>query len=201
TRSTSRSRAPRSPSKWTAGRFTLTRKRSSTTADVRTTSRCAAGRCCGSPGWTSSSTRTGFSPSSAQRFRCASGRSAHGNTPKSLGEAVLQSVELIFDAGGQLLADELEPLLDQRDLLAPLLGVHRQRGVDVVSVDVEPLEVEVLGGGHDADRRGLAVRLALDALDDPLEHPAVLAEARPQKAAVLAATEPVDEEHLRHLRL
>ena len=36
---------------------------------------------------------------------------------------------------------------------------------------------------------------------DPLQHAAVLAEARPQEAAVVAAAEPVDEEHLRHLGL
>ena len=47
----------------------------------------------------------------------------------------------------------------------------------------------------------LAVGLVLDALDGPLQHAAVLAEARPQEPAVVAAAEPVDEEHRRHLGL
>ena len=40
---------------------------------------------------------------------------------------------------------------------------------------------------------------AFDAVDNPLEHAGVLAEARPQEAAVLAAAEPVDQEDFRHL--
>ena len=44
-----------------------------------------------------------------------------------------------------------------------------------------------------------AAACALDALDDPLQDPAVLAEARPQEAAVLVAAEPVDVEDLRQL--
>ena len=52
---------------------------------------------------------------------------------------------------------------------------------------------------HVADRGLDRLGLALDALDDPLEHPAVLAEARPQEAAVVVAAEPVDVEDLRQL--
>ena len=55
--------------------------------------------------------------------------------------------------------------------------------------------------GRDVADRGLLGRsLAVDALDDPLQHPAVLAEARPQEAAVLVTTEPVDVEDARQLR-
>src|SRR3712207_7256092 len=53
---------------------------------------------------------------------------------------------------------------------------------------------------HVADRGLLGRRGALEPLDDPLEDPAVLAEARPQEAAVLVAAEPVDVEDLRQLR-
>src|SRR3984957_6191212 len=118
-----------------------------------------------------------------------------------LGQTLLERLELVPDAGGQLVADELEPLFDQRELLTPLVGVDRQRAVHVGSVDVEPVKVEVVGGRNDADRRLPAARLVLDAVDNPLEHPAVLAEARPQELAALAAPEPVDEEHLRQLGL
>ena len=58
----------------------------------------------------------------------------------------------------------------------------------------EPGRGDVADGG--LDRGGLAV----DALDDPLQHAAVLAEARPQEAAVVVAAEPVDVEDARHLR-
>src|SRR4029078_1130479 len=39
------------------------------------------------------------------------------------GQAVLERVELILDARGQLLADELEPLLDLRQLFTALRDV------------------------------------------------------------------------------
>src|SRR6201999_119406 len=118
-----------------------------------------------------------------------------------LGQTLLERLELVPDAGRQLVADELEPLFDQRQLLAPLGGIDRQRAVDVGGVDVEPVKVEVVGGGNDADRRLLATRLVLDAVDDPLEHTAVLTEARPEELAAFAAPEPGDEEHLRQLGL
>src|SRR5271163_117858 len=118
-----------------------------------------------------------------------------------LGQTLLERLELVPDAGGQLVADELEPLFDQRQLVAPLGGVDRQRAIDVGGVDVEPVKVEVVGGGNDADRRLLAARLVLDAVDDPLEHPAVLTEPRPEELAALAPPEPVDEEYLRQLGL
>ncbi len=50
---------------------------------------------------------------------------------------MLECIELVADARGQLLADELEPLLDQRDFLAPLRGVDRERRVHIRSIDVD----------------------------------------------------------------
>src|SRR3984957_7323816 len=90
-----------------------------------------------------------------------------------LGQTLLERLELVPDAGGQLVADELEPLFDQRQLLAPLGGIDRQRATDIRGLDVETVKVEVVRGGNDADRRLLATRLVLDAVDDPLEHPTV----------------------------
>ena len=55
------------------------------------------------------------------------------------------------------------------------------------------------GVGHVADRGLDRGGLAVDPLDDPLQHPAVLAEARPQEAAVVVAAEPVDVEDPRQL--
>ena len=84
-RSTSRFRGRRWPSRPTAGRFTATKRLSRMTASARTTSRCLAGRCCGSPGWTSPNTHSESSPRSASRFRRADRRSAHVSAPKSQG--------------------------------------------------------------------------------------------------------------------
>src|SRR3978361_257932 len=78
---------------------------------------------------------------------------------EKLGEAGLQRVELVLDAGRQLLADELEPLLDQRQFLAPLIGVHGKCLVDVGCVHVETVQVEIGGRRHDPDRGALAVGL------------------------------------------
>src|SRR5690349_3888598 len=103
------------------------------------------------------------------------------------GQAVLERVELVLDAGRQLLADELEPLLDQRELGPPLVGVDSQCLINISRRDVQSSQVQVSGRRHNADRGALAVGLVLDPLDRPLQHAAVLTEARPQEAAVLAA--------------
>ena len=44
----------------------------------------------------------------------------------------------------------------------------------------------------------LGLNVALNAVNDPLEHAGVLAEARPQEAAVVATAEPVNQEDRRH---
>src|SRR3546814_14730212 len=67
------------------------------------------------------------------------------------------------------------------------------------SVDVEALGVERLRGRHQADGRLDRVGLAVEALEHPLEHPAVVTEAGPQERAVLAPAEPVDPEQLGQL--
>ena len=64
---------------------------------------------------------------------------------------------------------------------------------------VQAVDVERLRRRHVADRGLDGGGRALDALDDPLEDAAVLAEARPQEAAVVVAAEPVDVEDLRQL--
>src|SRR3546814_4661815 len=65
------------------------------------------------------------------------------------------------------------------------------------SVDVEALGVERLRGRHQADGRLDRVGLAVEALEHPLEHPAVVTEAGPQERAVLA---PRSEEHTSELQ-
>ena len=55
------------------------------------------------------------------------------------------------------------------------------------------------GVGHPADGGVDGLALARHPLDHPLEHAAVLAEARPQERAVVALAEPVDPEQLGQL--
>src|SRR5690606_21381613 len=111
-----------------------------------------------------------------------------GARRKASAEALLQRRELVLQRGRDLvLADGGEPLFDERDLLPPLVDVDVERGLDVLDRLGQAGRLDVVGRGHEADRRLLGVRLALEPLDDPLENARVLAEARPQEPAVVAA--------------
>src|SRR5688500_17943569 len=99
---------------------------------------------------------------------------------RSLCEPALQDLQLVPHGARQLVAELLEPLGDLRDLLAPLLGLDGEGLLDLLGRHVQPRDVEGPGRGHVADRRLDGGGGALEALDDPLEHAAVLAEARPQ---------------------
>src|SRR5919107_1331870 len=116
-----------------------------------------------------------------------------------LAEAFLERVELRPQRGRQLLAEGGEPLLDLRQLLAPLLGVDREAGGEVVGGHVEPVGVERVRRRDVTDRRLVRGGRALDPLDGPLEHAAVLAEPRPDELALVVAAEPVDVENPRQL--
>src|SRR5574338_896097 len=77
--------------------------------------------------------------------------STDGDLVGSVGEALLQLVQLVAELAGQALADELEVLLDEGHLASPRLGVDPQQFGHGVGVQVEPREVERLGGGDSAD--------------------------------------------------
>src|SRR6476661_1037774 len=112
-------------------------------------------------------------------------------------EAPLEILELSTDAGRELVAELGEVLLDLRQLGRQRVGVDAQQLVEVGGVDVEAVGVQVGGRRHEAERGLLGAALAVGATEDPLEHAAVLAEARPQEAAALVLAEPVDVEDLR----
>src|SRR5689334_1828520 len=127
---------------------------------------------------------------SSDRPGTRSGRARGEDALRSLhAEARLEAVELHLQLGREVLAELGEPLLDLRDLGLPLVGVDRERLLELGVAHVEPRGVERLRRRHVADR-GLDGRgLALDALDGPLEDAAVLAEPGPQEVTVVAATE------------
>src|SRR6478752_4926500 len=84
-------------------------------------------------------------PDDGKPIPAVSGTGTHAGASWSVGfaQAMLQRVELILDAGRQLLADELEPLLDLRQLFTPLRDVDCKRGIDIGRVDIQTLEVEI----------------------------------------------------------
>src|SRR4051812_6279417 len=125
--------------------------------------------------------------------------SVPGLDQPALRQPVLEDLQLVPHGAGQLVAELLEPLGDLRDLLAPLVLVDGEGLVDLLGGHVQTRDVERVRRGDVPDRGLLRRGGALEALDDPLEHPAVLAEARPQEAAVLVAAEPVHVEDARQL--
>src|SRR6478672_10224019 len=113
----------------------------------------------------------------------------------ALADAGLEGVELGPQLRGELLAELVEPLLDEGQLLLPVGRVDPNGLGDLLGRHVEPVDVDGALGRHEPDRGLHGIGVALEALDDPLEDAAVLAEAGPEEGAVLlVATEPVDAE-------
>jgi hypothetical protein len=81
----------------------------------------------------------------------------------------------------------------------PASRLDRHQLVEGVGGVVQPVPVEVVVARHPADGALDRVAAAAHALDDPLEHAHVLAEARPQELAVLVLAEPVDAEDARRV--
>src|SRR5215831_19396728 len=81
-----------------------------------------------------------------------------------------------------------------RELARPacLVDAHHLR--EALGREVEPGPVEVAVRGLESERSLDRVTAAAAALDDPLQHPHVLAEAWPRKATVLVGPEPVHVE-------
>ena len=108
-----------------------------------------------------------------------------------------RSLDLLAKLGGQMVAELGEVLADQGHLGAPFVGVHGEQFLHVTGRHVEPARTSIdVGVGHVADGCGDGLAAPGAALEDPLEHPAVLAVAGPEPLAVGALAEPVDVEDL-----
>src|SRR5690606_16265037 len=118
-------------------------------------------------------------------------RSARGVEP------VPQRVEFAAQGGRELVAEDRVELLGRVGFCEPGVHVHVEELVQVGIRDVQALEVEVFATRQPADRAVHGADLARDATDDPVDDARVVAEAGPQEAAVLAATEPVHLEDAR----
>src|SRR5579863_7015477 len=92
-----------------------------------------------------------------------------------------------------------EVLLDQRNFRQPALDIDTKQFVQVSPFNVEACGVEIGEVGNSPNRGLFRVHLAVAALENPSQHPAVLAITGPQVSAVLILAKPVDVADLRQL--
>src|SRR5215210_3851526 len=114
-----------------------------------------------------------------------------------LSEPLLQRLELAEQLAGQALAEPVEVLAHLRELLLPCLDVHLEQLLHRLVGDVEPARIDRPGRGQPADRGTPGPCAVVAAAEDPGEHAAVLAEARPDELVVRILAEPVDAEDAR----
>src|SRR3954449_8830193 len=105
------------------------------------------------------------------------GAEARAELGWSAGEALVELLELVLELLREGGADGGVVGLELRQLGAPGVGFHLEELGDVALLQVEPAEIEAARGGDAADGGVDAVVGPGRPLDDPLQHPAVLAEA------------------------
>src|SRR3954471_16405552 len=88
----------------------------------------------------------------------------------------LQPVQRVAQLGRQLVAELVEELPDQRDLLAPLLEVDLEHRAQGLRRDFHAREVQRVLRRQEPDRGLDAAALAVAALEDPLQDARVVAE-------------------------
>jgi len=143
----------------------------------------------------------GERPGDAQRP--ASPREAGRREPNAVvrqsGEASLEVIDRVVQCLRQAVTEASEVLANQRDLRLPVGVVDLEQFVKVGVGHVETIEVQRILGWDEADRGVGRITSASNPLEDPLEHAAVLAIARPEPLAIGVFPEPVDLEDLREL--
>ena len=103
----------------------------------------------------------------------------------------------LLEGCGQTLAEALQILADSFHLTGPGGRVDVGQVTHVPFRNVQPGQIDGVRRGQMADRRFAGVTASLTAFDDPFDHAQILAETRPDEAALLVLTEPVDMENLR----
>src|SRR5215210_1067559 len=114
--------------------------------------------------------------------------------PRLLSQPLLERLELVAQPARQRVAERGEVLVHLRQLRLPLVGVHPQQLGQLLVGGGEPVRVEGTRGRKQPDRRLHRLRLSVAAAEDPLEHAAVLAEARPEEVARVVLAKPVHVE-------
>ena len=115
------------------------------------------------------------------------------------GQPLLQSFELVTNAGRQLLADEVEPLFDERDLGLPLVDVDREGSVMSASDTSRPSMSSADPVG--TTPIGVSMPAALCSMRSTIHFRTREFSPKPghRKRPVVAAAEPVDVEDLGEL--
>ena len=138
----------------------------------------------------------------AFRLLGESGRDVCEHLAESLGNAARSGVDFL-GVLGSLLVVLVVGSANRGDFLLPAVDVDLEDLLEVFFDNLElagvVVKVDVLELRQVADGGLLSGDLAVDALADPLENAAVVAEARPHEAAVVALAEPVHEVDLRKL--
>ena len=96
-------------------------------------------------------------------------------------------------------AEGIEKLLVPGQFFLPLLVIDAEKFDDVFVLDVELIKIEIVRAGQPADRRLNRVPCSFAAIDDPFEHPHVLAETWPEKFSVCAFAKPVHVKNERRI--
>ena len=116
-------------------------------------------------------------------------------------EAADEEFAFVDELGGEAVVEGDEELFVVHDLALPGVGIDVLELVEefaqLVAGNVQALPVDVLEEGGPANGGLLAVGVAVDAVDDPLEDTHVFAVAGPEEVATGVLAEPVDLEDAR----
>ena len=85
------------------------------------------------------------------------------------------------------------------NLFLPLLVIDAEKFDDVFVLDVELIKIEIVRAGQPANGRLNRAPCFFAAIDDPFEHPHVLAETGPEKFPVRAFAKPVHVKNERRI--
>src|SRR2546423_2756082 len=92
------------------------------------------------------------------------------------GEALLQRGQLVPEGSGEVIAELRKVGFDVGNLARPLVRIDSEQFGHVLGRHVEAFHGDAVWPRHVSDRRLDGVAAAIDALEDPFEHSAVLAE-------------------------
>src|SRR6266516_5154457 len=96
-------------------------------------------------------------------------------------------------------SERIEKLFVFSQFSLPLLVIDAEKFDDGFVLDVELIEIEIVRAGQTADGRLNRAPGSFAAMDDPFEHPHVLAETGPEKFPVRAFAKPVHVKNKRRI--
>src|SRR6476619_6725300 len=99
-------------------------------------------------------------------------------------EAMNHQVQLLTDLAGQAPTEGPEESVEVAESVQPFVPVPGQRALYAPPIDVEPGQVEAVGGGDEAERSLHGSAATMDPIDHRVQDARVLAVARPQEAAL-----------------